>query len=100
MDNRKAYVKALEEAKLPVVPYIGHYTKQLYAIEETQETINEDGLIDITKLRRISKVILNFQYFQVKRIIPLNNSPLLTLSLYIYSILFYFPRESIIHLKE
>lgn len=64
--NYKNYRDALAKATPPVVPYIGLYTKFLFAIEETNPSKLQNGLINFEKLRMIYNVMKELQKFQGK----------------------------------
>jgi len=63
--NYNNYRTVLQQANPPLVPYLGLYPKDLFAIEENVPTKQEQGLISLTKLRRLHEIIHPLQEYQL-----------------------------------
>ncbi|KAJ6235043.1 guanine nucleotide exchange factor [Anaeramoeba flamelloides] len=57
-------IKKRIELKHPLIPYVGIYTKDLFAIEEGNKDWSKNSLINFTKMRFIGTVLLEICYLQ------------------------------------
>ena len=62
--NYKNYREEISKQTPPLIPYFALYPKYLFNIEENTDTIGEDGLININKLRGIYNIITEIKQYQ------------------------------------
>eukprot|EP01111_Echinosteliopsis_oligospora_P001000 TRINITY_DN11271_c0_g1_i1.p1 TRINITY_DN11271_c0_g1~~TRINITY_DN11271_c0_g1_i1.p1 ORF type:complete len:185 (+),score=24.96 TRINITY_DN11271_c0_g1_i1:69-557(+) len=62
--NYLTYRTLLLDSLPPLIPILVFYPKDLFGIEENVSTITEEGLISISKLRRIYEIIRPLQEYQ------------------------------------
>lgn len=66
-DNYAGYREILQEANLPIVPFIGLHLKDLTFIEDGNSTVLPNGNINFRKLRLIAKVFHDILHYQTSR---------------------------------
>lgn len=69
--NFQNYRSALANAKLPALPYIGVYLRDLVFIEEANPGKLDSGLINFDKIHLEGKLVLEVRRFQRERYLQL-----------------------------
>jgi len=74
--NYLNYRTLLQASSPPLVPYLGLYPKDLFAVEENVPTKNDQGLISLPKLRKLHEIIKPLLEFQAGKNYVIKTEPL------------------------